>query len=70
MCSFSFQKVDLLGRDYCTKNCTVLLAVLQVLIVEFSSVTGLSGDIGRGPNSVIISCVCDLYSSAFEILLV
>ena len=47
-----------------------LLAVLQVLIVEFSSVTGLSGDVGRGPNSVIISCVCDLYSSAFEILLV
>ena len=42
----------------------------SVLIVDFSSVTGLSGDVGRGPNSVITSCVCDMYSSVIVIPLV
>ena len=47
--------MNLLGRD-CVQDCTGCLRVASDFS-EFPSVTGLGGDVGRGPNSVIISLV-------------
>ena len=47
--------LNLLGRD-CVQDCTGCLRVASDYS-EFPSVTGLGGDVGRGPNSVINSLV-------------
>ena len=47
--------LNLLGRD-CVQDCTGFLRVASDYS-EFPSVTGLGGDVGRRPNSVINSLV-------------
>ena len=51
-CASTSRKCNLLGRDCVQGFCTGCLRVASDYS-GFSSVTGLSGDVGRGPNSVI-----------------